>query len=417
MKMEEKHNSKSRKRLGRRREDTLSSWSDLPLDLVNLVLERLGFADFQRAKSVCSSWYSASRQRLSKNNHIPWLILFPKENNYLLWSKKGKKNYDTCCRLFYPKEKDKLYRTKDLGLEFSRSVCMKTYGSWLLMRDPLNNLYIVNLSTQERINLPPTESQLGKTKMERTRWCVAADMRKKDIVDGVWFRIDGHEYKGISITCPLFWIDEKTKDHVVIWGLASKCVVYSKKGDTSWTQIPKTSGCCNMVYNDHKLYFLSNSNRFKIFDFSGEIPRQTFQRGYNKDEYPRIGPIISTKLVVTVRGEVLKVVKKQKRGCGCFSTCWSFRVSKVFSSGFLKKHELVHSLGDESLLWDQGITVLANDTGGFIRNSIYFSDCNGINNIFLYNLETEKTEQLHTFGSSSVQYSRARWFLPSFRHT
>ncbi|CAF2130670.1 unnamed protein product [Brassica napus] len=31
--------------------DTSKSWSDLPLDLLNL-------ADFQRAKSVCSSWLS-----------------------------------------------------------------------------------------------------------------------------------------------------------------------------------------------------------------------------------------------------------------------------------------------------------------------------------------------------------------------
>ncbi|KAF3596253.1 hypothetical protein DY000_02027038 [Brassica cretica] len=33
-------------------------WSELSVDLMQLIFERLGFADFERAKSVCSSWLS-----------------------------------------------------------------------------------------------------------------------------------------------------------------------------------------------------------------------------------------------------------------------------------------------------------------------------------------------------------------------
>ncbi|CAH2078286.1 unnamed protein product [Thlaspi arvense] len=288
--------------------------------------------------------------------------------------------------LFNPEEKEQLYKTQDLGLEFARSVCMKTYGSWLLMRDPLNNLYILNLFTQQRINLPPSESQLGKTKMERRRY-------------------------GLRIRSPVFWIDEKTKHYIVFWRLGSKCVVYTKKGDTSWFQIPKTSGCRDLVYKDHTLYFLSKSDHcFKIVDFSGEIPQETFQRSVTVRSLSQNFRLLETKLVVTVTGEVLMVEKCSTS----LSNRWAFRVSKVYSSGLHNRHKPIYSLGDELMLLDQGITVLANDTDGFVRNSIYFSATREANRhcIFLYDLETGKTERLHKINSSSVQFSSAQWFLP-----
>ncbi|CAH2078303.1 unnamed protein product [Thlaspi arvense] len=217
-------------------------WSKLPLDLMRLVFEHLGFADFERAKSVCSSWQSASRQS-KPNNRIPWMFLFPKDNNYGL--------------LFNPEEKDKVYKTQDLGNDFAKSYCVATCRSWILMLDPqyidftqgnienpLYNLYILDLLTCERVNLPTLES------------C-------------------------FELIAPVFWIDEKTKDYLVIGMINYESVVSFKKGDTSWKQIPQLSlsgieECFNMVYKDHKLYCL-NYFELKIFDFSGEIPLQVFK--------------------------------------------------------------------------------------------------------------------------------------------
>ncbi|KAH0890346.1 hypothetical protein HID58_052781 [Brassica napus] len=341
MEIEEKHNPNSHERL--RPRDTPESWSELSHDLVISVFKRLSFANFRRAKS----------------------------------------------------EKDRLYRTQDLGLEFAKSFCMETYGSWLLMCNRMHNLYIVNLFTHERIDLPPVEAQHGVTKMERT-------------LDDDVFRITSHngkEYKGIRLRSPVLWIDEKTREYVVSWELRGLCVVYSRKGDASWNQIPETSSCCDMVYRDSKLYFLSLFGQFRIFDFSGEFPQQTFQCGVIVERF-RLGiqlrqrsnslSIVATKLVVTVTGEVLKVEKLWRSR----SETWPFRVFK-------------------SMLLDQGITVLANDTDGFIKNSVYFSVSHGkdVHDIFLFNLETQKTELLHKFDCSSVQFPRARWFLPSFRLT
>ncbi|CAA7031017.1 unnamed protein product [Microthlaspi erraticum] len=393
MEMEERHtNPNSHKRLTR---DPLVSWSDLPLDLLTLVFKRLSFPDFQRAKSVCWSWLSSSRQSVPKNS-IPWLVLFPEDNNK-----------SSSCTLFNPEETDKLYRTQDLGLEFAKRVCMATYGSWFLMRDPHYNLSIVNIFTHERINLPPVELQTGMIKIERT------------VDDG--FRVTspngfGRVFKCISIRSPVFWIDEKTKDYIVLWRLLACRVFYSRKGHTSWKQIPESSDCRDMFYKDHKLYLLTFSYFFQIFDFSSGIPQLTFNCGVIGEGFHLTqGVVVATKLVVTVvTGQVLKVEKIHRMS----STTLSFRVFKIVSSGLLKKQEVVSSIGDETLLFDQGITVLANDADGFIRNSIYFSCSNGnTNDILLFNLKTQKTEPLPKFDRSSVHFSRARWFLPSFTQT
>ncbi|KAG7546607.1 F-box domain [Arabidopsis suecica] len=389
------------------RRDTPNSWSELPLDLLTSVFERLSFANFHRAKFVCSFWHSASRQIIPKQTS--WLILFPRDNDN-----------NNSCTLFNPEEKHKLYKTKDLGEEFAKSLCKATYGSWLLMRDPRFNLYILNIFTRERINLPPVESQLGMTKIERT-------------IDDC-FRIISHdhnmismEYIGLYIGPCVFWIDEKTKDYIVIWGLGRWSVVYSKKGDTSWNQIPDISDCCDMVYKDHKLYFSGSGYQcdFRIFDFSRETPQQTFQgivimqglilnHRHGQPGYSHC--TVTTKLVVTVNGDVLKVDRIWERKT---RICRFFDVYKVYSSESLKNYEKVESLGDEAMLLDLGITVLANDIEGLKRNCIYFSGSleNIIHDKFIFNIETQKMERVHKLDCSSAQLSSARWFLPSFTQT
>ncbi|CAN8231029.1 unnamed protein product [Cochlearia groenlandica] len=347
---------------------TLKTWSNLPLDLLISVFQRLSFVNYQRAKTVCSSWLSASRQCVPKKT-LPWMILFPKDNN-------------DSCMLLNPEEKDKLYKTQDLGLGFNKSVCKATYGSYLLTQDPnLNGLYIVNLFTRERINLP-------------------CDSRT------------------INPQHALFWVDEKTKDYIVVISLRKCLALYTKKGDTSWNQIPKTSLCKCMVYKDHKLCFLDIVGDFRIFDFSRDTPQLTYETGVRVQPFHNRGKslILQTKLVMTVTGQVLKVDMMLRPK----SEILTFRVFKVYSPPGgepVERNKLVHSLGhddgggDEAMLFDQGITVLANDVDGMVRNSIYFTYKNY--DLIVFDLLTHKYEILHKFDSSNlVRFSGPRWFLP-----
>ncbi|CAA7057836.1 unnamed protein product [Microthlaspi erraticum] len=371
----------------------LHCWSKLPQDLMQMVFERLGFADFQRAKSVCSFWLSASRQS-KPNNKTPWMILFPKDNNYGL--------------LFNPEEKDKFYKTQDLGNDFAKSYCVATYRSWLLMLDPkyldfcegkinepLYNLFILDLLTRERINLPTLVSEFG------------------------------------ILNAPIFWMDEKTKDYLVIGMFNEEDAVFFKKGDSSWKEMPELSlsdidECFNMVYKDHKLYCL-NYDELKIFDFSGEVPVEVFKISVRgcvprllrcPGRRPPANTLIRMKhnVVVTLSGDVL-IVTSTRPG---ISKIWNFEIYKIDSSKGNKWEEIV-SLGDEAILLELGLTVDTKEMSeGIKRNSIYFNgrdfgDEYDENDIFIFSLDTKKVEQPHQFVCSSVPCSNMRWFLPSFK--
>lgn len=120
-------------------------------------------------------------------------------------------------------------------------------------------------------------------------------------------------------------------------------------------------------------------------------------------------------VVVTVDGDVLIVNSMRKE----MSYIWNFKIYKMGSSKGSKWVEVV-SLGDEVILLELGITVLAKDIEGIKRNSIYFNGSDSVNpydenDIFIFNLDTKKVEQPHKFVCSSVLCSNARWFLPSFK--
>ncbi|KAH0870964.1 hypothetical protein HID58_077986 [Brassica napus] len=303
----------------------LHCWSELPLDLMQLIFERLGFTDFERAKSVCSSWLSGSRQS-KPNNKIPWMILLPEEKNYFL--------------LFNPEDREeKLYKTQHLGDDLASSVCLATCRSWLLMA-----------------TLPH----------ER---------------DNSWKKI-------------------------------SDQLSGSQKG---------------MVFKDHKLYALTEEE-LRIFDFSGEFPLQVSRvnvGGCVKLEIKKIGGMRSpapwefyklrrrSNVVLTLGGDVLIVRSKSP----CMSCSWNFRIFKMDSSNGNIKWKEIFSLGDEAIILDLGITVLAKDQEGITSNSIYFTahEMDWFDtDIFVFNLDTNKVEQLPQL-VSSVSFTEARWFLPITR--
>lgn len=261
------------------------------------------------------------------------------------------------CLLFNPEEKEKVYRIQDLGVEFVSSHCLAIYGSWPFMKDPRYNLYIMNLFTRERINLPSVEAEFGRIKIERT-----IDDMFRIKIDDEYFH---YPEKDIHIELPILWIDEKTKDYVVMWLMQRRypCLVYCRNGDNLWKHA--INYYSDMVYKDHKIYLYNSSRDVKVLEFSGDIPRQIFETHVNYDEgiekgmperiYPELGDvwhIKRTHLVVTLTGETLRV----KSMIWSHLDVWSFRIYKLNSSN--TDWEKLTSLGDEAVLLDQGITVL-----------------------------------------------------------
>ncbi|XP_010439635.1 PREDICTED: probable F-box protein At4g22060 [Camelina sativa] len=390
-----------------------SDWSKLPSDILDMIFKRLGFADFQRAKSVCPSWLYASRQSAA-NNQIPWLIQFPE---------KGK----DFCLLYNPGEKEKVYRIQKLGDGFANSHCLAIYGSWLFMRDSIYNLYIMNLFTRERINLPSVESLVGKIKIKRTindMFSIKIDDRYDDE------HLQEHIRFNLEIDFPLLWIEDKTKDYVVMWSIRNY-LVYFKKGDNCWKHvnycIVNMLHTIDVVYIDHKIY-LYTSRDVKILEFSGDSPEKILEmqvtdyvrrpRRINLD----VWYIQKSHLVVTMSAEVLRVESIIRSD----SDVWSFNIYKMDSLNNKWERQLT-SLGDEAILLDQGITVLATAIEGVNRNSIYFSGYCSLHystfdrvwsekDIFVFNLDTHKIERPHqSFCSTISRLFDVQWFVPNYK--
>lgn len=116
-----------------------SRWSELPIDILRSLLERLRFVDFHRAKIVCSYWYSCSKQSLLRKTWSPWLILFPEKGG---------------CAIYNPDEA-KDYKTKrdSSGIRF-----LANSVNWFLVLDSRSNLYIIDVFSEKKIDLPPLES-------------------------------------------------------------------------------------------------------------------------------------------------------------------------------------------------------------------------------------------------------------------
>lgn len=307
---------------------------------------------------------------------------------------------DNYCLLFNPEEKDKMYKTPNLGNDFAKSSCVASYRSWLLMQPKLEymedhqyNLYILHLLTRERINLPSFVTEFG-------------------------------------LTCPILWMDEKTKDHLVIGMADDDFGISFKKGDNTWKQIPGIEECFSMVFKDHKLYCL-NYYKLKIFDFSGDIPVKVFKTCVSECLKPRGGgggfmrlpgfPVNDQlshrkdNMVVTLCGDVL-IVQCHRPS---FSKIWKFKIDKMVGNNTWEK---IVSLPDEAILLDLGITVLAKDMQGIKANSIYFSnptpyfqDQYDKNEIFIFDLDSNTVEQPHRCVSSSFPRSRSQWFFPCFK--
>ncbi|KAG7580307.1 F-box domain [Arabidopsis suecica] len=369
----------------RRQEEEEANWSALCPDLLRCVFKRLSFTALNRAKSVCSTWHSASRGCVPNQNQIPWLILFPHEDE-------SNKNSSSCV-LFVPDDQDKVYTSKDLGVDFSQSRCLTTCGSWLLLLNRRRDLYIVNPLTGERIDLPDNQH-------------LTSDLR----YDRVCFRIDN-----------------KTKDYLVV--MLQCCSVFTKKGYKKWHDFPHLDFYGDFAYNqkDQKLYVHYPNDIVDIWDLSGDNPHKdrslsldpfyinhydfpSFLNDNDDELYWDKLRGFTTRTAVTVSGDIL-MVSSIVQDC----KTWYFRIYKTNLYGNWVK---VKSLGNEALIYDMGITVVANGISGIKRNSIYFSGVNhgrdDPHHIFVYDLTTHKMEPLPQCVLSSIPFSDARWFFPCY---
>ncbi|CAN6849740.1 unnamed protein product [Brassica oleracea] len=375
-------------KLGKREEAATAKWSNLCLDVMQMVLEKLSATDFNRAKAVCSGWLSASRQSVRKQNQTPWLILFPYE-----------RSYGYSCRMLNPGEKGLVYRSRNLGVEFTQSRCIATCGSWLLMylvRGGRPKLYILNPLSRDRINLPPLESSKSDIIFSAKRFCIGGQQSRRE---SALTDLSSEWEKSV------LWVEERSKNYLVVWSHGD-CLFFSKKGDNVWRMFHvRIIGLTDFVCKGLMLYMYIRLSFIEIYDFSGDSPVALTHPPYPFYRRPRfLSPFIINRIAVTTSGEALLVTIYN-----IHKTSRTFYVYKMNHA--TNKWDEMASLGDQALIVDLGITVSAKNVQGFKSNSIYFSGVGfGTDHIFIYSLATRKVEP---FMASTNKFFDARWFIPN----
>ncbi|XP_010467233.1 PREDICTED: F-box protein At2g14290-like [Camelina sativa] len=348
---------------------TPRTWSELPPDLLESIYNRLSFTDFHRAKLVCWNWNLSSKLTVPKKIRSPWLLLFPEDDE--------DEDGSGSVLLFNPEEEERTYRTKR---DFSGTRFLANSGKWFLVIDSRFNLYIIDVFSDTRIDLPHLEESL-------------LDKEESEDLRG------------------LLWVDEKTAEYVVVlfFNFPSGNVGFCKKGDDHYTKIPlhrgvpwRLEGLNDAVLLGYRLYIRTQLSYIRILDLS----KQQGSEDVNKFEPFQL--FFSTQdcsIAVTTRGEVLLVKS-------ILDNTNIVRFS-IFKDIDYNPQEEVDSLGDEALLLDLGIPVPS-----IAPNSIYFTRHGRIYrkehlnlDICVFNLETKTLKRFSRLSSRNLK--DARWFLPT----
>ncbi|EOA25692.1 hypothetical protein CARUB_v10019045mg [Capsella rubella] len=372
-------------------------WSKLCPDLLRKIIESLSSIDYHRTKHVCSTWYHVWKT-CAKRRLCPWRIIYQDKTYKLL-----------------DLGEDKIYTTQYVGLS-DNTYFMGSSGNWFLMVDSHLDLYIFNLLTCEKINLPSMDST--PIRGGHREWGHFVEPCRKDRVSE---DIYGHKRSGAVV-----WINERTSDYFVAWIFKQHYLFTYKKGDDSWWNWNsnwetggKNLGYLDLAYKNSKLYLYTTNNHIKIIDFSGDFPVEETENNRYRD-HPFKAPWIEGAFVMTPRiaieksGEVLVILSLNIR------QELSYYVFKMnLESGKWKK---VVSIGDdEMIILCHGVTVRApiQDVGDGVKSgSIFFvedcdrwptyyckSDC-GIFDIATNTIKWHEKPRERT--------NKSHWFAPRF---
>ncbi|KAL0693706.1 hypothetical protein Bca4012_060886 [Brassica carinata] len=284
--------------------ETRSDWSKLCPDLLRSIFGRLIISkDFYRSRTVCSDWYSVSTTCVPTAYAYPWRILFDEDSTLL----------------FDPGE-DNIYEIGHPQLDLIKTHVMASCSNWLLIGRSALNLYLQNVFTRERINLPVCR----RLTIENSSSCL--------------------------------WINERTRDYVVACSSKQGCLFSCKNGDVKWLCHIGIE-CAYVTYKDGKLYVYTFDRCIEILDFlSGDLLVQ----GNPYHNHPfHIDDSHPKSVVITSSGELFIVVTFKGVNNRCVDEILnrSFNVYKMnLDNG---SWERVYSLGGEMLIFGHGVGIKA----------------------------------------------------------
>ena len=383
------------------------NWSNLPTELLHLIIEKLAFVDIIRFKAVSKSWCLAANSYISSPLYSP----FP-QSPWLMFPPQRHQNHSS----FFHFAERRVYKLDNILKGFDHDArCAGSSLGWLIIFDQRGNLFLFNPFSRVTIQLPSI-----KFLHQQDR----GDKQFGGIITSDEIRVA----KGILTTDP-----SRTKSFtiIIIYGFFQSLAFCVHGENSTWTRFGDDRLYGDILCHNNQLYaVLFNLYRMRgvfleVWNFDNNFPKKVTRLeppveddiglGFRKVDrvYPReylmesMGKILFVKRFTRYDEE--GIVKKISN---------HFDVYKLDCCG--KRLEDVVTLGDQAIFLgrNQSVTVSARKFGEWEKDSIYFSawkeseDLTVVPQAGVYNLE-EKAFKLCRLHCIQEHDSTPFWIVPN----
>lgn len=279
------------------------SWSDLSIDLLLIILERLELPHALAFAAVCTTWSSAATAAGVPRSRTPWIMSW---GNHVDKRLDERRRSAVTCNLYHPDDAvDKIY-----SVSFPKGSFVACYGAshgWLVLANDLSNLVLHNPVTLAMIPLPPitdfacVEAVYGSEEGNLEHYLLETNSRFEAYRLGIWF------YQKAVLSCS----PSRGGDYVVmIIHNNGEWLSFVKAGQSKWQVASTLSGgdrYLDCAYHKGRFHAVTLHGMVEKWDLDGASNGPTREVFYAARPYGGLGLILTRHLVSTPWGDLLQV--------------------------------------------------------------------------------------------------------------
>ncbi|XP_004297943.1 PREDICTED: putative F-box protein At4g22660-like [Fragaria vesca subsp. vesca] len=336
-----------------------SKWHELPVEVLELIMNKIASMDILRFEAVCSSWKLAAKSYVASPYYnplpqTPWLMLRNNQEDKKSWR-------------FFSLEEKRVYTIKNVFEGFQDDWCVGSSHGWLLIMDSKAVFNLVNPIARATIGLPDIQ-----TLPEFTT-----------------------NFSGDHIFKTAVSLDPSRNKNFVMALLATRPsrLAFYKHEDKTWKSLELGKVYEDIIFHHGQLYALRWNGEVAVWDFKKPLPVKTTY--LQNSAY--VGSIRASYLVESL-GDILQVQRiLQKDMFGDSYITSHFRVFRMNIT--TANWERLESLGERILFWGRhgSITSSALDFTELNENSIYHYDNGTSHNVGAYSLTQKNMEPVYKF--------------------
>ncbi|KAL6126765.1 hypothetical protein ACLB2K_074810 [Fragaria x ananassa] len=351
----------------------LQTWSELPIDVLELILSKLSVRYILRLQAVSRSFYNSVKYVLQSSSSSSFTCLAEPPWIYLGVDRRGFR-----FQSLYQDRKIYLLNQNNMARKFRHYICVGSSQSWLLLLGKTLDLTLLNPIFAVQFPLPPCT----------TIPCFSS-----------------FDHSTVNV-----WLSQLYPVRVsIMYGEGPYHIAYcTTEADGEWTKLDKytrkglyMNSCC---YLD-QLYALREDMTVEVWDFSTSLPIKRME--IRTDLAPVVHLAVETVYIARTEEDLL-IVNRGRKIC----------VYKLNYNSDADSYRWVEieSIGDSELILNENESLLtskADDASEGISNSIYFTK-NGSSSLFAYSLKEKRAEQLKDLAVPLTPFARLFDPNPSF---